>query len=181
VRARLERLAQKRDSEHRLNVREALEQRSLAADYAALHGATTAKGVPVAWVQDGVYLSTIGDKEPAFVWLREMLSTLTFADVTADYAPTDEPPRSVRLIRVHRGYAIGSLLVVDADSDGDPDGLYHVWVAGGMRGKRIAAQLVEVARERFPITHVVGPLQTWRANVRAAMRLAPDLPIRCPA
>ncbi len=177
VRARLERLANKRDTEHRRNVRAALEQRDLAAEYAALYGATTARGIPVPWREDGIYLSTIGDQEPAFAWLREMLSTLAFADVTTVAAPLNEPAQSVRLIHIKDGYAIASLLLVDADRDGHPEGLYHLWVAGEHRQKGIASRLVAVARKRFRLTHIVGPLNTTRAYVQATMKAAPGLPI----
>jgi GNAT superfamily N-acetyltransferase len=159
-------------------VRDALAERELAQRYAEGFGATIGDGVPVDGMADGVYVSEIADDLPLFVWLRELLSTLTFADVTAEYAPTDEPPASARLIRVQHGYAVASLIVVDRDLDGDPDGLYHVWTAGRHRGQGIARHLVETARERWPVACVVGPLNSQRGAAKVAARLAPDLPVQ---
>jgi ribosomal protein S18 acetylase RimI-like enzyme len=177
VRARLERLSEKRDTPHRRVVREALAERELAQRYAEGFGATIGDGIPVDGMADGVYVSKIADELPLFVWLRELLSTLTFADVTTEYAPTDEPPASARLIRVQKGYAVASLLVVDRDLDGEPDGLYHVWVAGRHRGQGIARHLVETARERWPISCIVGPLNRERGAARFAAAVASDLPV----
>ena len=68
-------------------------------------------------------------------------------------------------------------MVLDRDLDGQPDGLLHLWVAGHLRGRGIAAQLVATARDRFPITSIVGPLNEQRGAAKLAAAVAPDLPV----
>lgn len=182
IRSRLMRLSQKRDTEHRLNVREALADRDRMKDYAASRfgGASCATGVRAPSLPDGFYVFAADGVDTqewrTLVGVNHVLSCLAYADVTSEYTPLDETV-GTRLIYVRGGCAVGCLIATDRDNDGEPDGIYHVWVAGRSRRKGIASALVASARERFPISHVIGPLNTQRVASKVAAAIVPDLPV----
>jgi len=183
VRERLERLSRKRDTEHRLNVREALRDREKTRAYAAgFGGASVGDGVRAPGVADGFHVfEDVGPGEETAEWGRlagvnHVLNALAYADVTCSYAPTAEDV-GARLILVRGGRAVGYAAVIDGDGDGEPDALLHVWVAGYHRRRGVGRDLVQAARERWPIVSVVGPLNTLRGASKFAATVAPDLPV----
>jgi hypothetical protein len=77
------------------------------------------------------------------------------------------------------GHCTGNLvsfaILHDRDSDGQPESLSHLWTASSMRRKGAARQVVDMAREWYPLRLVEGPItDVGVAFVRAVVpELAP--------
>ncbi|WP_157516440.1 GNAT family N-acetyltransferase [Oerskovia enterophila] len=64
------------------------------------------------------------------------------------------------------------VILHDRDDDAEYETLGHVWTAQEWRRRGIAAELVQLARERFPVRHVEGFSESGGFFLRAC---APDL------
>lgn len=62
------------------------------------------------------------------------------------------------IMGTYYGNLAGFLVVHDRDGDGQYESIAHMWTASAWRRRGVAAQLVNAARDRFPISDVEGPI-----------------------
>lgn len=71
------------------------------------------------------------------------------------------------------GTVAGFLILHDRDNDGEYESLAHLWTASSWRRRGVAARLVREALERFPVSHLEGPVtdEGWLLLENAAPEL----------